>query len=79
MVGVLWYTFRLTIIAVVVERIRRRNMNDTDRIKNGQSIVLYDELIQDKLEIIMRRIQALDQNEPYFLYLSASFHKQQFL
>ena len=61
MVGVLWYTFRLTIIAIVVERIRRRNMNDTDRIKNGQSIVLYDELIQDKPEIIMRRIQALEQ------------------
>ncbi len=37
-------------------------MNDKHRIQEGKSISLYDELVQDRPEISMRRIKALEQS-----------------
>lgn len=34
-------------------------MNDVDKIQNGASLTLYDELIQDRPENVLRRVSAL--------------------
>ena len=35
-------------------------MNDTEKIQTGQSLTLYDELIKDRPENIIRRTAAFD-------------------
>ena len=37
-------------------------MNDVDKIQNGESLTLYDELIQDRPENVLRRVSALDKS-----------------
>jgi len=37
-------------------------MSDVDKIQNGASLTLYEELIQDRPENVLRRVNALDKN-----------------